>query len=299
MISPKPEVNSLAQRQILAVVQKRLVQADVAGVFPTPLDRVAKVIGVREIVDLTDMPGTMQVKKPKALSHILGAYFFRARTAFVDLSQPSGRVRFIKAHETGHRIIPWHEDSYYFDDEGRLFRNTEEMLELEANLAAAHLIFQGSRFFERALDYERSINTPIAIADDFGASLHATIRYYVEHHPDPVAAVIAGRYRRGNGAVPIWVSVESPSFRPSYGRLIDQFPSTSSLSLNDGTPMANVARAARFASETQSDRMVLMSLDGKRRKFNVEAFFNQRCLFVMVSPHTALRTGRRVEVATG
>lgn len=298
MNSQDAEINGLAQRQILHVVERKLVQADAAGVFPTPLDRVAEVAGIQEIIDLSDMPEAMLLKKPKALWRILGAYAFRARTAFVDLSQPLARVRFVKAHETGHLIIPWHEDSYYFDDEGRLFRNTEELLELEANFAAAHLIFQGPRFFERALDFERSINTPIAIADEFGASLHATIRYYVERHPDPIAAVIAGRFRRANGTVPIWASIESPTFRSSFGRLKDHLPG-SALPVSDDGPIGSVAGAALSDFDTQSDRVKLVSLAGKPRPFNVEAFFNQRCLFLMVTPHSLLRTGRQVVVAAG
>lgn len=293
-----PEVNSLAQKQILYIVEKKLLKADVAGVFPTPLDRVAKAAGIEEIIDLSDMPAELKVKKPKALFRILGAYFFRAQTAFVDLSQSSPRVRFIKAHETGHRIIPWHEDSFYFDDERRLIGKTEDLLELEASLAAAHLIFQGRRFFEKALDFERSMNTPIAIADDFGASLHATIRYYAEHHPDPVAVAIAGVYRRVNGIVPIWTTVESPSFRATFGRLTDHL-AEGELCLSDGSVVAEVANAARHAADVESDRMLLTGTDGTPRRFNVEAFSNQRCLFVMVTPHSRLRTGRRVEVIAG
>lgn len=298
-MKPRPvEINPLAQRQILHVVEKKLATAGVAGTFPTPMDLVAEAAGIKEIIDLSAMPDLMRAKKPKALMRVLGAYFFRARTAFVDLSQPSGRVHFIKAHETGHRIIPWHEDSYYFDDEGRLIGNTEELLELEANLAGAHLIFQGSRFFERALDFERSLNTPLAIADDFGASLHATIRYYAEHHPDPIAVIIAGRYRRANGVVPIWLSVESPTFRASYGRLVDHLPD-GQLCLSETNTVSEVARAARLGSDVETDRMTLTDRNGSVRKFNVEGFFNQRCLFLMASPHSVLRTGRRLGVAAG
>lgn len=297
MNTQRVEVNGLAQRQILHIVQKKLAQADAVGVFPTPLDRVSESAGIKETIDLSSMPESLKIKKPKALLRVLGAYWYRAQTAFVDLAQPAGRVRFIKAHETGHRIIPWHEESYYFDDERRLFRETEELLELEANLAAAHLIFQGPHFFKRALDFERSLNTPIAIADDFGASLHATIRYYVEHHPDPVAGVIAGRYLRASG-FPIWTSIESPAFRSRYGRLTDHV-AESHLSLSNGDALSEVVRAARLGSDVEADRMSLVAKDGARGKFKLEAFFNQRCLFVMLSPHSVLRTGRRVEVAAG
>jgi hypothetical protein len=67
-----------------------------------------------------------------------------------------------------HKLIPWHEASYQLDDENGLFRETEVLLEVEANLAAALLIFQGRCFHDRALDYENSIKTPILLADQFG-----------------------------------------------------------------------------------------------------------------------------------
>lgn len=293
------EVNPLARRQILAVVEATLSRADVTGHFPTPLDRVADVAGISEIVDISEVPQELVIKKPRAWRRLLGAYLFRAETAFVDLAQPIGRARFIQAHEMGHRIIPWHEDSYYLDNEHRLFRETEELLEREANLAAAFLMFQGPRFHEQALGYERSIRTPIALAERFGASLHATIRYYVELHPDPVAVLIAGRYRRADGTVPLWSSVESPTFRARYGRLVSLLPKAK-LSLGDGSgPVADLARAAFTAVEPPSQLLELVSPSGEAFKFSAEAFFNQRCLFFMVAPPRRVKMGRRISIAAG
>lgn len=293
------EINPQAGRRIFGIAERLLVEADLAGEFPTPLNRVAEIAGIAEVISMNDLPDDLVIKKPRAWRRILGAYIFRSKTAFVDLDQTVGRARFIQAHETGHKIIPWHEDSFYLDDEGRLFRDTEERFELEANLAAAHLIFQGRRFFDRALDHERSINTPVAIAGDFGASIHATIRYYVEHHPDPVAVVIAGRYRRADWTVPVWASVESPSFRRRYGRLIECLPGGTINVAASEDAVAQLARGAFTSSSPQSRRIDLVNLRGESRKFKAEAFFNQRCLFLMVSPHALLRQGRRVELATG
>lgn len=112
--------------------------------FPTPLEAVADAAGVAELVNIRDLPEDIRVAKPSFLRRILGAYLYRTDTAFVDLSQPRGRKRFIQAHETGHKLIPWHEASYHLDDEGRLFRDTDEKLELEASFAAPMLIFQGT-----------------------------------------------------------------------------------------------------------------------------------------------------------
>ena len=122
-------------------------------------------------------------------------------------------MRLTEAHEIGHQIIPWHEAAFQLDDEERLLGRTRDQLEREAYLACGHLIFQGAHFWRRALDYQVSIGTPVALAPEYGASLHATIRYYVLHHPDPVAVLVAGRYLSSNGSVPVWGSVDSPSFQ--------------------------------------------------------------------------------------
>src|SRR5205085_493732 len=115
----------------------------VAGVLPTPLDVVAEMAGISEVIDIGDLPAELIAKKPRAWKRILGALLYREQVIFVDRTQPEPRARFIQAHETGHEIIPWHRRSYELDDEVGLFRETKEQLDLEANLAGAYLIFQG------------------------------------------------------------------------------------------------------------------------------------------------------------
>jgi hypothetical protein len=136
----------------------------------------------------------------------------------------SGLGRRAVAHEIGRKIIPWHEAAFRLDDEERLLGMARDQLEDEAYLAGGHLIFQGQRFHERALGYKISIATPIALADDYGASLHATIRYYVLHHPDNLALLVAGRYVGSAGSLPIWRSIESASFSARFGSLADRMP---------------------------------------------------------------------------
>jgi Zn-dependent peptidase ImmA (M78 family) len=81
-----------------------------------------------------------------------------------------GRAWFTEAHELGHCVVPWHREAYV-DDERTLFSDTELVLELEANLAA-HLIFQGRPFFERALDYPLSLRTPLLAGSVSTRKLH-------------------------------------------------------------------------------------------------------------------------------
>jgi hypothetical protein len=289
-------VNELAQRQILAAAEQALRRADAYGVVPTPLGAVGESAGVEAVVDISELP-TDVVPKRSRLRKWLGAYLFRAETAFVDLSQPRGRARFIEAHEIGHRVVPWHRGAYV-DDEQTLFRDTELMLELEANLAAAHLIFQGRPFFERALDYPLSLRTPLLLADEFDASLHATIRYYVEQHVEPVAVLICGKHRRLDGTVPIFVAVESAAFRQRFGPIGSRFPS-GAVPLDDTGPLGPLVAASRLAVEPPQTEVVLRELSGTPKRFVAESFFNRRCHFVTFAPLTRLRSGRRVKVVAG
>ncbi len=289
-------VNDLGRRQILAAATQALQRADALGVIPTPLDDLGEAIGVEAVIDIGQLPEELVVNKPSALKKLLGAYWFRAETAFVDFTQSKGRARFIQAHELGHRVVPWHEGAY-LDDERRLFHETEGLLELEANLAGAHLIFQGQVFFEQALEYQTSLKTPILLADTFDASLHSTIRYYVEHHPDPLAVLIAGRYKRANGTVPIFLALESSSFREQYGDIAERFLTQSLPLNNDIQPLGSLLVEARDAADPPSKEVVI-HLDGQRQRFVAEAFFNQRCYFVVFAPTTRLRLGRRIKVAS-
>lgn len=289
------EINDLAKRQILAVAQATLSNAGVLGVVPTPLEALASNVAIGEIIDVSDLPPDLVAKKPPAWRKILGAYFLPTKTVFVDLSQPEGRARFTTAHELGHRIVPWHEGAY-IDDERRLFRGTEELLEKEANLAAAHLIFQGKPFFDRAMGFPVSINTPILLASEFQASLHATIRYYIEHHPEPVAGLICGQYRRIDGTIPVFAALDSPSFREHYGRFGSRFPQDALL-LDAPQPLAPLIVESREAVEVPSKAVSLLDRDKQRSQFTAEGFFNQRCYFIMLAPASRIRSGRRIRVA--
>lgn len=293
-------VGELARRHIAAAAERALERAGVLGVLPTPLQAVTEAAGIREVVDVSELPEEVGRKKPSAWRRLLGAILFRERTVFVDLSQMEARARFTEAHEVAHRIIPWHEGVYYLDEEETLFRETRETLELEANAGAAELLFQGRRFHERALHDKVSIHTPIALSDEYGTSCHATIRYYVEGHPDALGLIVAGQHPRYDGTVPILASFESPLFGQRYGHLSDLVPSRG-LNVGRGTPsrVGRVARNALQVGSMDSVEIALKDLDGERQIFKADAFFNQRTIFVMLAERRATRLGRRVRVQAG
>jgi hypothetical protein len=290
-------VGDLARRQILAFTDSALRNAGVTGIIPTPLGAVAKAAGIAEVIDISRLPGDIAARKPPALKRILGALLHRERVALVDLSQCKPRARLTEAHEIGHQIIPWHEAAFQLDDEERLLGRTRDQLEREAYLAGGHLIFQGEHFWRRALDYQVSIGAPVALAPEYGASLHATIRYYVLHHPDPVAVLVAGRYQNSDGSVPVWESVDSPSFLAKFGMLAGRMADHLMIAGGDGQPLGDIAMKAMSGEAVAAKDVVIPDITGERRLFNAEAFYNRHNLFVMVTEKKAARFGRRIHVA--
>lgn len=252
---------------------------------------------ITEIIDISQLPDDIAARKPRAMRRILGALLHRERVAFVDLSQCEPRVRLTEAHEIGHRIIPWHQAAFQLDDEERLLGNTRDQLEAEAYLAGGHLIFQGQRFLQHALDYQVSIGTPIALASDYGASMHATMRYYVLHHPDAVALLVAGRYQHRDGSVPIWTSIESASFAVKFGSLSSLMNGRLLIAGGVGEPLGDIARNAMRTTKVAAKDLPICDLRGDRSDFVAEAFYNQHNLFVQVAEKKAARFGRRIRIA--
>ena len=290
-------MGDLARRQIRAFSDNALRNAGVTGIIPTPLDAVAQAAGITEIIDISRLPSEIAARKPPALKRIVGALLHRERVALVDLSQPAPRARLTKGHEIGHQIIPWHQAAFQLDDEERLLGMTHDQLEQEAYLAGGHLIFQGDHFWRRALDYQVSIGTPVALAPEYGASIHATIRYYVLEHPDPVAVLVAGRYLKSNGSVPVFGSVDSPSFLAKFGTLADRMAGQLMIAGGDGQPLGDIARKAMSGGEVAAKETLIPDISGERCVFIAEAFFNRHNLFVMVTEKKAARFGRRIRIA--
>lgn len=290
----RPDLSEESRRRVAAVAERALQWADAVDKLPTPLDALAATAGIERIVDAEQLPEAVSAKKPRLWKRILGAIVFPEKTIYVDRQhQIAQRANFTQAHEIAHTLLPWHETAFLLDDEQQLFYGTKEELELEANFAAAHLIFQGRRYHERALQDEISIATPIELANHYGASLHASIRYYVEGHPDPVAVIVAGRYTQFDGTLPIWTSFESDLFLARFGRLVDQVPG-SALAVNDAdSPLGRIAGAVRDEPGIVSEVVNLLNLNGDVKRFNAEGFFNQYSVFIFVSPHRRIKLGRR------
>jgi hypothetical protein len=291
-------LSPFTRQRIARLTERALRDAGVVGVFPTPVEAVQRVAGVRERVDIGSLPSEVIAKKPARLKRLLGALWFEERTIFIDTTQPETRVLFTDAHEAGHALCEWHEDVLRLDTEDELFRQLHAGVEAEANYAAGLIVFQGGRFHRRALADQVSIRAPLAIARDYGASRHAALHFYVQEHPDAVALLVAGRYPYGDGTLPVWRSVESPDFLRRFGRLRGLLPE-GRLSIVEGAnaPLAEIVKASRLAVDPPSKSIGVPDKNGHVREFVAEAFFNQHCHLVFVAEAKARRLGRRVRLA--
>jgi hypothetical protein len=294
-------LDEFARRTVLNIAEKALVQSGAAGVLPTPVESLMQWAGIDEVIDISQLPGGIpELRKPALWKRILGAIWFPARIVFIDrASSPEPRERWIKLHETTHKIVPWHEASALLDNERRLFRETEEAREAEANLGAAHLLFQGHRFLERVLDERCCLATPIAVAGEFGASCHATIRYFAENHPEPVALLITGRMRRTNGRLPIYTATQSPAFHRRFGPIDMHFPVAKGLPATHGLgydELAETLNRALLSIAQECTTIALPDLDKTSVKMNAEAFFNGHNLFTLFTPHTIIPQSPKIRI---
>lgn len=285
--------------KIARLAEDALLRSQAAGVFPTPITAVQQALDVRERISMRDLPAAIVARKPPAWSRILGAFWFEERVVFIDQEQPGPRRFWTDAHEAGHAMCGWHAPVLRLDNEDTLFKQLHPGVEAEANFAAGYLIFQGGRFHREALKDQVSMRTPLALADQYGASRHATLHYYVEHHPDAVALLIAGRYPQPDGSVPVWNSIESADFERRFGRLHDHLPDGKlRITDNASSPFADILQASHTSADPPSKIIGLADTGGTRRLFVAEAFFNQRTHFVLVAERRATRLGRRVRLAS-
>jgi hypothetical protein len=273
------DLSAFTRTRIARLCEDVLRRSGALGVLPTPLDAVLDDLGVREHAHFARIPFAPEVRE-----RVLGAIWFEERMLIVDSRQSAPRRRFTEAHEALHLLCPWHAAVFRLDTEAELFGALTRGVEAEANFGAGQLIFQGGSFLADALEHERSLRTPFALARAYGASHHAAAHHYVEGHPDPVALIVAGRWPRSDGTLPIWRSIESRSFAHRFGRLPACMPA-GRLNVREGpdAPLAAAIDEARRSSEPASMPLRLRDRGGRIRSFDAEVFNNRHCHLVFVA----------------
>jgi hypothetical protein len=269
------EAGTFTHRRLELIAEQALREAGVLGVVPTPLDALHAVARVGAVAPMPALPS--DVRTPGRA--LLGALWFEERALFVDQRQAAPRRRFTQAHELIHALCPWHSAALREDTEAELFRPAAEALEAEANAGAGMLIFQREDFAAHAHGGPPSLAAALALAGRYGASRHATVHHYVQSHPAPVALLVAGRFPRRDGSLPVWRGVESAAFRARCGAAARRFPA----GLRPGGPLLELAEAARVTSDVPAVTLRLPGA-GERVHVRAEAYHNRHAFLVLLAP---------------
>lgn len=175
------------QKDIEKISYDLLKQSKALDVFPTPVDKllIFSDLVVNRNVNLASVEESFlskaSVQFKSALNKVKGILDRRERTIYLDLSLPLSSQGFIKLHETGHDLLYWQKEIIEFlDDDLTLSPDVQEQFEVEANYFASITLFQQDRFNNSSRKYPLDINSTIKLAKEFGASIHATMRRYVE-----------------------------------------------------------------------------------------------------------------------
>ena len=207
---------------------------------------------------------------------------------FLEDGQSAPRRRFTEAHELIHALCPWHYAALREDTEAELFGPVAEAVEAEANAGAAMLIFQGSSFARRAALEPCSIADAQALAARHSASVHATLHHYVQSSPRAVALLVAGRFPRKDGSLPVWRSVESRAFKAHHGPV----RGLEGGGIAPGTALRDVVECAR---STGAGSIPGVALAGGRMR--ADALYNRHSFLVLLVPASPARSSRAAAAA--
>lgn len=187
--------------EIETIASALLKQSKAFTVFPTPVDQIIKYADLHfdSKIDLSkiqkpflkNLSEELAIKFTRAIEAVRGILDRRENTIYLDLSQSAPRQNFVKLHEAGHHVLYWQgEILEHLENDLTLDQNTIEEFEAEANYFATCMLFQLDRFEHEAKKLELGIKTPMHLAKFFGASVHATIRRYVENSKNRCALLV-------------------------------------------------------------------------------------------------------------
>ena len=204
----------------------------------------------------------------------------RGKVIYLDTTLLPVKQTFIKLHEVGHDVLPWQRAAYiYLDDETTLDLEVKDLFEREANQFAAHVLFQLDRFTKDALDLSISLRSPLALAKRYGASVHASIRRYVETSKRACALVVvesAPEVAADGSYLRVKRVIQSPCFEHRFATL--RWGSRLRCDLPYIEPLMGRIHL------TEGHDVELPDRNGDKVNCRVEAFTNNYNIFIFLFP---------------
>ena len=256
------------------------------GKLPTPVDSIVEYseLVVNSSIDISKVHESYIQKAPralfKALEKVRGLFDRKKKLIYLDLSQLPTRKNFVKLHETGHGVLPWQQGIHEVleDDDDSLSAYVNEEFETEANYFASVTLFQHDRFLEEVRKLNLGIDSAMHLSKLFGASVHATLRTYVEKSSKRCALIVLDKMKSSDM---LTLSVaqrnyfQSNSFSKAFGTLT--MPESFDLSWPFTKEMLSRRRGII------KGQMVINTWGGNE-EFNYQFFYNSYNGFVFVYP---------------
>jgi hypothetical protein len=184
--------------EIGEATHRLLVKADVYGRWPTPVDDIVTAAGLTEpqhsmLSDfvLEQAPAHLRQAVRKLRHKVRALLDRKEREIHIDpAAATAGRIAYLKLHEVSHDIFSWQKEPGYADDDDHLSPANKKIFEQQANRGAAELLFQRYLFTSIARDYALGMAAVLDLSQIVGASVHATMRRFVECHHAAIAGVV-------------------------------------------------------------------------------------------------------------
>lgn len=274
-----------SSQEIAKIASDLLRRSNTAGLLPTPIDEIIAAANLTEPEDpepfiqsfLSSLPRVTRDVFLSGWQKIRGIADLRERVIYIPRETKERRRLFVKSHELGHQVIPWHRvNMSYRDDDFSLGFEAQEIFDQEANFFGAEVIFQGQGFTRRARDYQSSFEAVFQLADDHGASRHATLRRFVEEQDETIALLPywPSQYAldpTGHHVLRRGKLIFSPRFLNKFENL--EVP----LEIQSDHPWT----LARNTEGICAGEIILLS-DGVSQSFRWQSWWNSYTLFIML-----------------
>ena len=233
----------------------------------------------REVISRIRIAGIQIYRRPTLLldairkASLQALYLPDRKRILLNGNLPEKKHRWHEAHEIGHSLIPWHEEVMLGDNSYTLSQDCREQVEVEANFAAARLLFLRERFTDEARSLDPSIKAVRELHGIFGNTLSTTLYRFVETAgaERPMVGMITDHPHRTRRSAtfdpsrPCRHLIQSPAFARYFGRLseADLFAAVASYCGSQGGGLLG------------EDELSLTDDNGGRHCFFFETFFNR------------------------
>ena len=266
-------------------------------IYPTPVDNIvsyAELI-VRKDIDVSKIQESYLEKAntvlQNALSKIRGIFDRKEKMIYLDLSAGFNRKNFVKLHETAHGILPWQKEIHDIlgDNDITLNPDNNEEFEAEANYFASVTLFQHERFNKELQKLGLNIDAAMQLARHFGASIHASLRRYIDCSNNRCALIILENLCKSPLSCALRNFLTSQKFQECFGDI--DLPSK----FDNSWPFVADYRFRKY----KKNGLITLNTASGSVDFNYQFFNNTYNAFIFLYPVGEVKKSRTNIIVSG